>query len=47
MHDALECLIVFAYFILVVATVRRSKRLHISGYLILAIAHLMILLMNL
>lgn len=46
MRDALEFFIFFAYFILVAATVKRSKRLHITGYLILAIAHLMMVLLK-
>lgn len=47
MRNVLYFTIVFAYFIEVVASVRHSSGLHTSGYLILAIANLMILLLNL
>lgn len=46
MRHGLELIIIFSYFILVVASVRRLRSLQISGYLMLAIAHLMIFLID-
>jgi hypothetical protein len=47
MRHVLKFLIILSYFTLVVAILKHSTALYISGYSVLAIAHLMLFLIEL